>query len=329
MKSATANDVARLAGVSRSAVSRTFSGNGFVSSEKREKILKAAQQLDYRPNAIASSLASRQSNMVAVIINKLPDGRSPYFYNALMNAIQEQGLLPLMVMVEPGEDGIRTLNRAAAYPVRGMVVMGDSVHPAATGRIVSMTRPIILNGQWTGDDEVDAVVIDQRQGISDMVADLAATGHRTVAFMGGRSTALIARDRRSALIDAMVAHGLTLVAEGNGDFKYDQAHEEVIRMFSAGKLPDALFCANDIMAFAAMDALRYKLGRNVPDDISVIGYDDNISARWGAYQLSTIRQSSDDVIGQILSLLTEPRQQPGQFRVRTEYIRRTTVALRR
>lgn len=328
MKSATANDVARLAGVSRSAVSRTFSGNGFVSGEKREKIMKAAQQLNYRPNAIASSLASRQSNLVAIIVNKLPDLRSPYFYYALMEAVQERGFFPLTVVLEPGEDGIRTLSKAAAYPVHGMVVMADSVHPAAAASIVSKTRPIVLNYQWSGDDAVDAVVIDQRQGISEMVAHLAATGHRTVAYMGGRVTAIIASDRRRALIDAMVNHGLTLVAEGQGDFSYERAYDETLRMFSNGVLPDALFCANDRMAFAAMDALRQGLGRRVPEEISIIGYDDNPTASWGAYGLSTIRQRTSDVIAHILSLLTNPSDMAGQFRGETEYVRRHTVASR-
>lgn len=329
MKIATANDVARLAGVSRSAVSRIFSGNGFVSLEKREKILKAANQLNYRPNAMASNLASRQSNLVAIVINKRSDERSPFFYNRLMNCVQELGYFPLMVVVAPGEDGASTLRKAAAFPVHGMIVMADSVHPDAAAAIVSNTRPIVLNCQWSGEDAVDALVIDQRQGIDDMVADLAAKGHKSAAYLGGRSTALIANDRRNAFIDAMVRHGLRLVAEGCGNFRYEEAYQESLRMFAKAPLPDALFCANDIMAFGAIDALRKELGHRIPDDMSIIGYDDNPSAAWGAYDLSTIHQDSTDILDHIRSLLTEPAETPGQYRTSTKYIQRGTIVSRK
>lgn len=329
MNSVTANDVAQLAGVSRSAVSRTFSGKGFVSSEKRERILKIAQQLNYRPNAMASSLARKQSNLVGIVINKLPDERTPYFYNALTNAVHDIGFVPLMMVVEPAEDGIRNLSQSVTYPVHGMIVMADSVHPMAAQSISSQTRPIILNCKWSGEDEVDAVVIDQRRGITEMVADLAATGHRTMAYIGGRSTALNAGDRRNALVDAIVANELTLVAEGQGDFTYQRGYDEALRMFGDGRLPDALFCANDVTAFGAMDALRQKLGRSVPEEMSVIGYDDMPSARWGSYDLTTIRQRGEVIITHIQKLLSEPGDTPGQFRVETEYVRRGTVMARR
>ncbi len=329
MKSATANDVARLAGVSRSAVSRTFSGKGFVSSEKRERIVKAAQQLNYRPNAIASSLASKQSNLVAIVINKRPDDRSPFFYNALWNAVQEMGYVPLLVPVVPSEDGIVSLRQTITYPLRGVIVMADSVSPVAVQNIATETRPVMLNHHWSGEDEVDAVIIDQRSGIDEMVADLAATRHRTIGFIGGRLTAENADERRNALIDAMVRHGLTLTAEGQGDFSYDRGYAETRRMFASGELPDALFCANDITAFAALDALRLELGRKVPEDISVVGYDDTPSAHWGAYNLSTIREHAEQIIALITTLLTEPSAKPGQYRIETEYVRRGTVTPRR
>ena len=325
MKTATANDVARLAGVSRSAVSRAFSGNGFVSAEKREKILSAAAQLNYRPNALASSLASSQSNLVALILNRREEYRSPYFYNALVNAVQEAGLFPLVVVMDPAEDGAKTIARAFSYPVHGIIVMADSVHPGATRGLVSATRPIVLNSNWSGDDAVDAMVVDHRGGIFAMVNALEHAGHKTVAFIDGRSTSTESSTRRSNFINAVAASGLTLIAEGNGDYSYDTAAREAVRIIESGAAPDAFFCANDQMAFGVMDALRFRLGRRVPEDVSVIGYDGSPEARWDSYGLATIRQCNEDMVAQVVSLLTEPLDHPRQFLITTEFLPHASI----
>ena len=297
-----AEDVAKLAGVSRSAVSRAFSTTSYIAPDTKARVLDAAKALGYQPNSLASGMARGRSNIVAVIINEVEAIRGPSIHSAILSALQATGRLPVVLTVSPEDDGQLTLQRHLTFPVDGLIVMSDSVSVAHVRAVMPHVRPVMLNFERMRKD-VDTVEANDAPGIFEMVAHLEATGHRGLAFMAGRSTSISSEIRRTALDAALAKSALSLVGEVRGEFSYDQAFAAIEELLRARPRPDAIFCANDVMAFAVLDFLRLHTRISVPGDMAVIGFDDVIMARWPTYDLSTIRTDINALAKAVVALL--------------------------
>ena len=303
MKRITADHVAELAGVSRSAVSRAFTETASISKKTQDKVLAASRQLGYRPNGLASSLAKRRSNIVAIIAGDSPDLREPHFYQALNSALQEFGKTPIIISVDNEDSGEVTLQDAIKFPLDTAIVMADSVEAANISPFCLGSPPIMLNDNFRNRDVVDAVSIDELAGITEMVAHLERQDCRTIWFIAGRPTARAFGSRRLALMEAVARSELTLVDQDEGDFSFGSGALAFNRLFDRGHLPDALFCANDAMAMGAMDSAKFAHSLSIPDDLRVIGFDNIPQASWPSYNLTTIEQSISETVEQIISIL--------------------------
>ena len=305
---ARATDVAELAGVSRSAVSRAFSQTAYIAPETKAKVLKAAAELNYSPDSLASSLAKGRSNIVVVVLNQVDAIRGPSFHSALVRSLQDSGRLPVVLSLSPTDDGATSLKRHLTFPVEGLIVMSDSVSVDVARHAVPNVRPIMLNFERTRTD-VDSIAANDAAGIAEMVNYLWETGHRSIGFMAGRSSSISSSIRRNALALGIARKGMHLAVEASGEFSYDRAFEAAPDLVAGEKLPDAIFCANDVMAFAVMDYLRLKTQHRVPEDVSIVGFDDVFMASWPIYNLSTIRQDFDRMAAAVTAIL-ERRRDP-------------------
>jgi len=303
MSRITADDVAELAGVSRSAVSRAFSKSASISRKTREKVLAASQQLGYQPNGLASNLAKRQSNIVAIVASNTPDLREPYFYQALNCALQAIGKVPIMISVDDDDTGETSLKHSIKFPLDTAIVLADSVEAAHVVPFCLGSPPIMLNDNFRNRDMVDAIKLDERAGITEMTRYLEQLGCKTIWFVAGRQTARAFNSRRIALLEAIACSEMILVDQDEGDFSYESGALAFKALFERGPLPDALFCANDAMAMGAMDAARFHHGVSIPDDLRVVGFDNIPQASWPSYNLTTIEQAIDETVRQILDIL--------------------------
>ena len=321
-------DVAELAGVSRSAVSRAFSKNASISEETRDRVFAAAAKLGYRPNGIASSLAKRESPIVAIVANNTPDMREPYFYQALLGALQEVSRIPLIITVSPDDTGETSLESAIRFPLETAIVLADSVQASTVARFCRDRRPIMLNENSNRGDRVDMIRLNERPGIKAMLDNLYQSGRRSFWLISGRSTCWSFATRRIALLEGLAANGMSLKGEDAGDFAYEGGAEAFDRLMTRSSLPDALFCTNDAMAMGAMDAARYRHGLAVPQDLGVVGFDDIPQASWPTYQLSTIRQSTSDLVDKIILMLNRRvdglPDEPATVEVQTTFIQRAS-----
>ena len=308
VRRARATDVAELAGVSRSAVSRAFSQTAYIAPDTKAKVLKAAAELNYSPDSLASSLAKGRSNIVVVVLNQVDAIRGPSFHSALVRSLQDSGRLPVVLSLSPTDDGATSLKRHLTFPVEGLIVMSDSVSVDVARHAVPYVRPIMLNFERTRND-VDSIAANDAAGIEEMVNYLWETGHRSIGFMSGRSSSISSSIRRNALALGIARKGMHLAVEASGEFSYDRAFETAPELVAGEKLPDAIFCANDVMAFAVMDYLRLKTQHRVPEDVSIVGFDDVFMASWPIYNLSTIRQDIDRMAAAITAIL-ERRRDP-------------------
>ena len=293
--------------------------------------MKAATELNYSPDSLASSLAKGRSNIVVVVLNQVDAIRGPSFHSALIRSLQDSGRLPVVLSLSPTDDGASSLKKHLTFPVEGLIVMSDSVSVDAARDAVPYVRPIMLNFERTRAD-VDSIVANDAAGIAELVKYLWETGHRSIGFMAGRTSSASSKIRRDALALEIARRGMHLAVEASGEFNYEQAFEAAPALVAGEKLPDAIFCANDVMAFAVMDYLRLNTQHRIPEDVSIVGFDDIFMARWPIYNLSTIRQDVDSMAAAVTAIL-ERRQDPqsrtlGPRTTVTELVLRGTIGRR-
>lgn len=316
---ATSFDVAALAGVSQSAVSRAFTPGASIAEPKRQRILEAARRLDYVPNSIASSLTTKQSNIVAVILGNLAN---PFYIEVLrtfIDRLQAQGRQILTFTVESGGDSDEAIMRVLRYQVDGVVLTSAQLSTRMTGICHDRGIPIVLFNRYIPGSDASGVRCDNAGGGRMMAEAFLAAGARSFAMIKGDPRGTTSQDRVRGFTERLVEAGIARgdIVELEGAATYDGAHEAVLREYRRAprRLPDAIFGINDIMALGAMDALRHRIGARIPGDLMIGGFDDIPESRRHPYRLTTVRQPVERMVEEALAILRldEPRRpiEPG------------------
>jgi DNA-binding LacI/PurR family transcriptional regulator len=310
-------DVARLAGVSQSAVSRTYrSGN--VSEALRRRVLEAAAALNYQPSVIPRIMSTQRSNLVAVVVGGLYNP----FYSAVLEActvkLQESGHQVLLVHVESDHKLDSVIPQLASYRVDA-VVSALAVHSAeAADQLATLRIPVISFNTWRHNEWVSPVSCDNAGAARVIAALFVARGARSFGYISGPVTSHASLDRRAGFEAEITERMGARVVVAEGDYHYDGGFKAALEMFSGAERPEALFCANDLLAFGAMDALRTRLGLGVPDDVLVAGFDDVPAAAWAAYDLTTFVHDGARMVDEALAILQ--RAENGETRAAEEVI---------
>ena len=291
-----AQDVAERAGVSRSAVSRAFTPGASIAPATRARVEEAASALGYQVNDLARGLHAHRSQLVGLVASDTETPFRAQSIAALSRALIERGNVPALIGIGPtAEDVANAARQLLSYRAEATVFLSGS--PPAS--LVELTR---RNGQTLilinrAETDVDSVRCDDRGGTRQAFEALHATGAARFAVvnMANPSPGLAARERAFAAFAA--ARGITPIVVRAGHSDYAGGQEAARRLLAGGRPPEAVFCVNDLMAFGALDLLR-GAGLRVPDDVSIIGFDDVPMAGWASYALTTLRQ--------------DPRASPGK-----------------
>lgn len=300
----TSTDVARLAGVSQSAVSRVFTPGASVSKKTADKVRAAAEELGYRPNVLARSLITGKSKIIGLIVAYLDNQFYPDALERLSKALQDNGY-HLLVFISPGtgENVDQVVDELMDYRVDGIITASVGISDEITNRCEDAGIPVVLFNRGQDDERLSSVTSANVEGGRRIAEFLIAGGHRRIAHIAGWTGASTGRDRRDGFLSGLAAAGIDPVAVLDGNFRREDAAKAASAMFEDGAHPDAIFVGNDHMACAVMDELRGSLGLRVPEDVSVVGYDDVPLAAWGAYELTTWRQPSNRMVEATVSLL--------------------------
>ncbi len=305
MKKATSVDVGRLAGVSQSTVSRAMGTRKKVSPEAREKVLTAAQQLGYKPNAIARSLITQRSNIIGIVMADITSPFYPYVLAKFTDKIQQMGRQVLLFNAAPDRDVDDVLPLVLQYQVDALVITSTTLTSAMADECVHRGTPVILFNRYVPSANVSAVCCDNVAG-GRLAADfLLDGGHERLAYIAGKQTTSTNLDRQIGFEDRLKERGCTHWLYEQGAYTYESGAEAARRLLKRPDRPDAIFCANDIMALGALDVARLEMGLRVPEELSVIGFDDIPAAAWSAYSLTTIRQPVNRMIDATLALLAD------------------------
>ena len=313
----TSFDVARLAQVSQSAVSRTFTPGASVSEATRARVTQAAQTLGYRPTAHARSLITGRSRIIGLVLSYLENLFYPTALQRLAERLQRDGYHVLLFINEnPNADELVT--EILQYHVDGIVLAATTLSSALARNCADADIPVVLFNRVMADaganspQSVSSVRGDNVAGGRALAEFLVAGGHRRIAYIAGNEESSTNLERERGFREGLATAGLHIWARATGDYDFAQARQAALTLFAPGpERPDAVFVASDHMAFAVMDALRFDLGLRVPGEVSVVGFDNVPQAAWGAYQLTTFEQPVGPMIEATVGLLQERLREEG------------------
>ena len=300
----TSYDVAKLAGVSQSAVSRTFRDGGSVSPETRAKVVRAAEALGYAPSNIARSLITRRSNLIAVLVTATTSRNYPEVLFQLGQEIQARGNRMLVFTVDFDALAADVFNDLAGYHVDG-IVAATSMEPDLMDACERHRIPLVLYNRVPRGGFASAVGCDHATGMSDLVDHLMGGGPRRVSFVAGPSGAVVSEDRLAGARQALARHGLSIDEVIHSDYSYDGGRAVGRQILGRRRRPDTVLCANDAMALGLMDAARFDLGLIVPADVQVTGFDDVPESAWPSHDLTTLRQPVEMLTRAAIRMLEE------------------------
>lgn len=303
----TAQTVADLAGVSRSAVSRAFTPGAYLGDEKRQKILRVAAEAGYQPNALAAGLKGGQSNLVAVFVGNT---RSPYdmdFLSRLAGALN--GLKKWPIVIDgSGDSAASAMDELLRYPLDALILRGGSMSAEIVTQCARFGIPMISSGRPVASRGVDNVLCRNAEGTRMATDLLLSKGRERFGYIGGPKDFYSSHERQAGVMQALTAFGLPLAAMAESDFTVESGYTAARHLFENHKL-DAVICANDASAIGALAAAR-EMALDVPGDVSIIGFDDIAMAKWPTFNLTTVRNplgiSVDEILGLLQRRLADP-----------------------
>ena len=306
---ASQNDVARLAGVSQAAVSRTFTPGASVSEETRQKVVDAAEKLNYRPNAIARSLIQRATNLIGLVVVRFTNPFYARLIRDFTRDLQERGYWTLLLNVADHNEVEETLPMALQYQVDGLIITSATLSSGMADECARSGTPVVLFNRYALSSSVNAVCCDGVKG-GRMVADaLLDAGHQRLAYIAGEPGSSTNRDRERGFTGRLQERGTTLPWREQGDYGYESGYAAAQRLLARDDPPDAIFCANDLMAMGALDQARH-MGVRVPAELSIIGFDDVPMAGWPGYSLTTVRQPVERMVDSTIQVLLNAIENP-------------------
>jgi LacI family transcriptional regulator len=290
---ATIYDVARVAGVSSATVSRVFAGRAAVAPDTRREVLESARALGYRPNTVARALATQEADTIALL---LPDITNPFFPSLVKELQAEAGKAGLTLLLCDTEDDVdverRYLDTLLSKQISHVLVIGLRLDRAGIEEYTAAGLTFVALDRAIPSSDALLVQSDNREGARMAVRHLVDLGHERIAHLAGPSGLSVSRDRargyRDALEAAGIAHDPALVL--GGAFSEEGGAQALDQLLATGVEHTAIFAANDLIAIGALFA-AHERGLRVPEDLSIVGFDDVSLTRYTSPQITTVRQN--------------------------------------
>ena len=301
----TSRDVARLAGVSQSAVSRVFTPGASVSEATRELVLSAANELGYKPNAFARGLITRRSRLVGLVFPR----QMPSIYSLALadfcQRLHAAGYRTLIITAENYSHADDAVQSFFDYQIEGLVVASSTLSSQLAHQCAQQGLPVIQFARRERDagTSVTAVLSDNRQGGQLAAKALLAAGCSHLAYIAGNRGTSTNEDRYKGYLTQLKKQFAQEPLCIDAHFSYEGGCQGAHQLMHTGVRVDGVFCASDMIALGFIDTLRSDYGMRVPEDISVIGFDDSPEASWKSYSLTTIRQDVPRLVDEACALL--------------------------
>ncbi|WP_298850367.1 LacI family DNA-binding transcriptional regulator [uncultured Ruegeria sp.] len=311
--SVTLKDVAALAGVSRSAVSRTFTEGASVSAKTRSKVEKAARELGYSPNALASSLTTGRTKLIGLISNNFHNPIFLEVFDQFTRALQERGLRPLIVNLTDETEPANSVRMLRQYSVDAAIVASSTLPPSFAKAFHDAGVPVVHTfGRSATSPEVHVVGIDNVECGRMAARELLSRGYTHVGYLGGPKDATSALDRYRGFTEELADHPEVEVTHCfAGAYSFEAGRDAMLRLL-VGAPAEAYFCGDDILSVGALSALENH-GLKPGQDIGIIGLNDMEMSRWENINLTTIHQPIKQIITSSVNLVVEMLKEPQRY----------------
>jgi DNA-binding LacI/PurR family transcriptional regulator len=285
-------------------VSRTFTEGGSVSAEMRRKVEKAARELGYVPNTLASSLTTGRTKLIGLIADNFDN---PFFlrvFDLLTQALQEKGLRPLLINLRNEADAASSIRLLQQYSVDGVLLAASNRPLGFATSIRDAGMPVVHTfGPIRSAPSVHVVGIDNVEGGRMAARTFVERGYRRIGIIGGTEATATTRDRMLGFLSEADKHADVATTHSfAGNYSFDAGYREMSRLLT-GDRAEAYFCADDILSIGAISAIQ-DAGLSVPDDVGILGLNDMEMAGWRSFRLTTIRQPVQEIVTSSIELLT-------------------------
>lgn len=303
-RSVTSFDVAALAGVSQSAVSRAFTPNARIAAETRARVLEAARKLNYVPNSIARSLTTRRTNIVALVLGNPENPFYMHVLNAFSRRLQEMGRQVLIFTVERGDSSDQAIMNVLKHQVDAVIVTSSHLSSRATTLCHDRDIPVVLFNRTSSAPETPCVRCDNAGGAGLIARAFLKAGARSFAVITGDKAGSTSADRVRGFRDSLIEAGVSPadIREYDGFATYDGG-AAAARQILADGLPDAIFGVADIMAMATIDELSISSGLTIPKDVMIAGFDNIPEAARLPYRLTSVEQPIEAMVEETIRQL--------------------------
>jgi LacI family transcriptional regulator len=307
-----------------------------VAAQLREKVLEVSERLGYVPNSVARGMVSRRTGAVGVVV---ADVTNPFYPQLLQGVNQELAAAGFRTVLitdpvdAPAE--VADFERLLDRTLDGVIIATAMTHSSAPALLAARGLPVALVVRRVDGDPVDTVVSDNVRGARDAAELLVARGHREIALLLGPDATSTSAERESGYRGALDRHGIVVpdARRSSGPYSFESGYARALAVLESPDPPTALLCANDVLAIGAVEAVR-RLRLRLPDDVSVIGFDDMPMAAWESFRLTTVhqdvpgmaRRAARRLLARIRTGSTEP---PHVDVFPTDVVERATVADRR
>lgn len=316
---ATLKDVANRAGVSTSAVSRTFTDGASVSDKMRRKVEKAAAELGYSPNFLARSLTTRRTKLIGLVSNNFHNPIFLEVFDLFTRGLQDRDLRPLLVNLSSETDPEHSMQMLKQYSVDGVVVASSTLPPEFSKAFRDKKMPVVNTfGRYSSSPEVHVVGIDNAEAGRMAAREFVARGYTSVAFLGGPKKATSTQDRLKGFLEEIEKHPrITCRSSFATAYSFDAGRAEMLRLAQEANgtgqaLAEAYFCGDDVLSIGVLSALQ-ECGLRVPQDVGVLGLNDMEMSRWENINLTTIHQPIKQIINSSVELMAAMLDEPDRY----------------
>jgi len=309
----TLKEVAERAGVSRSAVSRAYTDGASVSAKMRRKVEKAARELGYHPNALASSLTTGRTKLIGLVSNNFHNPVFLEVFDLFTRGLQECGLRPLLVNLSDETDPENSVRMLKQYSVDGVVVASSTLPPGFAMAFRDAGVPVVHSfGRFSSAPQVHVVGIDNVECGRLAARELLARNYNNVAFLGGPETATSTQDRLTGFLEELAGHPDVHVSHSYAEaYSFEAGRKEMLRLLEQNTA-QAYFCGDDVLSIGALSAIQDR-NLSVPGDIGIIGLNDMEMAGWENINLTTIGQPIRQIVASSIELMVAMLNEPDRY----------------
>jgi len=302
--------VAREAGVSQSAVSRVFRPGLSVSQKTRDKVMATANEMGYRPNAIARMLITKQSGMVAVIVSSRANVNYPEVLSQVSKQLAARNKRVLLFTLDDVEGLDELFEQILTFQVDGVIALAAHFESHRLAQFEKHEIPVVLYNRNVPDAMANTVCCNHEQGIKQLITELEKNNPKKYLLLSGPEDSDVANERREIAIKLLEQFGVKDVSILYGDYSYQSGRDCLAKWLQHNPAPDAIICSNDTMAIGVIDEARENHDIHIPNDISVVGFDGITSSAWQSYQITTIKQPVEKLVKAAVEMLLEHIENP-------------------